>query len=405
MEEEQSNFLLDGIYSQTNSDYEDYKNKDESSSHNGNIQSNNNLDEISQNSININDFSNIFESQIERILLAPTEGFSNDSDEDKQIFFPEKPDFSQISKDNFEPKFLKNILEIGNLKVYLQPYLNFLNNLSSEDIKYIEEEVYDCLKLDQNNHIQFLAKKRKRRNEQKIHSKLDIDNMMRQIKTSIINKIREFFNKSFNSELLNNDFSETKNVLDTESNRKFIFSPIYKIFEGKVSSKYKKLKNKEEYNKEKISELRKKFPDSKNYLDKNFHEYLNIIRYGEEETHHNLKTIEQNLPKIEQLIEEIENKYKKEKPEELEELSKYIIKFILLLYNYERYYFAKSKRRHQRKEPPEKKFEIKNIDFDQSTNISNLNDSFSDLQNKYNFKKDTQNIYDDLSERDESFEN
>ena len=339
-------------------------------------------------------------------IYSQTNYFDEDYENEDYSYYASPTHFSthvDKSKDDFEPNSLQIILEIRNLRSYLQPYLN---NLSSEDIKDIEEEINDSLKLNHNDHIRFLEKKRKKRKEQEQErnkrSKFDNDNMIRKMKTKIINMIREFVNKAFDSQILDNDFSETKNILNTISNREFIYSPIYKIFEGKISKRYKKIKNKEEeYNKEIISELRIKFPDSKNYLDKNFHDYLNIIRYGEEETHQNLPKIKQNLPKIEQLITEMKNKLKIENQKEL---SKYIIKFTLLLYNYERYYFAKSKRRHQRKEPSEEKSEIKNLDNDQSSNINDLNDSFSDLQNNDIFSTRPKEFMMTISEEDESID-
>jgi hypothetical protein len=278
------------------------------------------------NSSNSNNILNSF-SQTE-------ESIPNNSD--PRTIGPESTDSSteHKSKDDFEPKSYEDLYKVENL----EPYTQFL---SPEDIKEIQDEVYDDCSFNDFDHREYLKLKRNRKKEQKYekHSKLANDNIIRKIKTLIINMIRESINNTFGSKILDNAFEVLKNVLDTESNRKFIFSPIYKLFEGRISSKYK-IKNYENYNKEQIINLLKNHPEAKEYLNKNFHEYLDIIRNGGE-------TTLQNFPKIEELIRKIENKNQFENSKKQ---SKYIIKFLLLLYNYERYYYAKSKRRHQRKE-------------------------------------------------------
>jgi hypothetical protein len=269
-------------------------------------------------------------------------GFSESipNNSDPRTIGPESTDSSteHKSKDDFEPISYEDLYNVENLEPYIQIKSKFL---SPEDIKEIQDEVYDGCSFNDFDHREYLKLKRNRKKEQKYekHSKLANDNIIRKIKTLIINMIRESINNTFGSKILDNAFEVFKNVLDTESNRKFIFSPIYKLFEGRISSKYK-IKNYENYNKEQIINLLKNHPEAKEYLNKNFHEYLDIIRNGGE-------TTLQNFPKIEELIRKIENKNQFENPKKQ---SKYIIKFLLLLYNYERYYYAKSKRRHQRKE-------------------------------------------------------
>ena len=282
------------------------------------------------NSSNSNNILNNSED-IDNGFSQKKESIPNNSD--PRTIGPESTDSSteHKSKDDFEPKSYEDLYNVENLEPYIQIKSKFL---SPEDIKEIKDEVYDDCSFNDFDHKEYLKLKRNRKKEQKDekHSKLANDNIIRKIKTLMINKIRKSINNTFGSKILDNVFKSSKNVLDTESNRKFIFSQIYKLFEGRISSKYK-IKNYENYNKEQITNLIKNNPEAKEYLNKNFHEYLDIIRYGGENTL-------QNFPKIEELIREIENKNQFENPKEQ---SKYIIKFLLLLFNYERYYYAKSK--------------------------------------------------------------
>jgi hypothetical protein len=176
-------------------------------------------------------------------------------------------------------------------------------------------------------------------NSKGTHNKNSHDNIIRKIKTLIINIIRKYLNNIHNIDIKDTDFKTSKNVVDLVSNRETLMNPISQFFKtATISKKYKKISK--EYNK-KIIETIEKGNDikKKQLLEMSLHDYLDIITLKNK--NHDLK----DFPNLKQIIEEITSKLQNDSKKDALELSKYIIRFVLLLFNYEKYLYSKEPRK------------------------------------------------------------
>ena len=269
---------------------------------------------------------------------------------------------NQYSKDDFEYYDLQKIIDLLE-KFGIYNFTEHLKKLEPNEIQDILQDLVIILTSDNKKNIRnnkdFLKNKRERNEENNlekrlkgrpkkntplkftegIHDKFCPDNIIRKIKTKTINTIRIYLNNKFKINIKDTDFQTTKNVIDLKSNRETVMNPISEFFKNSISTKNKNTESKK-YNKELIEAIEKGNDPYKKYLIKKpLHYFLDNIT---------LKNVDNNLkdfPNVGQIIKEITEKYQKNTKEDSLELSKYIIRFVFLLFNYERYLYSKEPRK------------------------------------------------------------
>jgi hypothetical protein len=348
---------------------------DENSSLNLNIYTSNSYLEFnyqSNNDLNLEKVGKIFQdknlfNKNGETVPSQNQNNSENSIPKKNNDFELNQDKVQYSQDDFPYYDLNNIVILLE-KVGIHNFtVDHFSKFNSNEIQKIIEEIDIILTGNNKKKLTsltsykcFLKKKRERNEENKnekndkgrprkdkplkntegIHDKFCYDNIIRKIKTKVINKIRNYLNKIFNLQLKDTDFKTSKNVIDLKSNRETVMNPISKFFKNKISKKNKNTKN-EEYNKDIIEAIEKGNDSNKiNLLNKSLHDYLDVITLKKENT--DLK----DFFVLEQIIEEI---IKKDSKEDSLEQSIYIIRFVFLLFNYERFLYSKEPRKSSKK--------------------------------------------------------
>ena len=185
------------------------------------------------------------------------------------------------------------------------------------------------------------VKGRKKKNEDKAQGFKDCysnDNIIISIKSTLADSLIKFFNyKGLNLKRI--DYSMFQKEFKIKKNLEFINGPVYKILSLKVSDKNILTKDRNLYNREIIKNIRNNpgHEEIKYLLNMTLHEFMDIIRHNNKELEK--KDIFDYIITIEEILN---NKIEKKKGNDL---NKYLTKYLMLFYNYERYYDCKTARK------------------------------------------------------------
>ena len=164
------------------------------------------------------------------------------------------------------------------------------------------------------------------------------ENIMIIIKSLVIKSIIKFFNDlNLNVKLIDNniflkEFKRDKNLY-------FLESPISKLLSLKIKDEYRNISDKENYNANIINKILRN-PGNENLkkmLNKSLHEYLDIMRHNDEEA--DKSKMYSSLDNIDTFVDYIMQNFIQINKDINQ--NKYMTKFLLLFYNFERYLFVK----------------------------------------------------------------
>ena len=162
------------------------------------------------------------------------------------------------------------------------------------------------------------------------------DNMIISIKSTVAGDLVNFFNnKGLNLKSI--DYSKFQKEFKMKKNLEFINGPVYKILSLDISKRNKNTPV--NYNHKIIYNIINNpgNEEIKYLLNMTLHEFMDIIRHNNEELEE--KEIFKNVIRIEEILnKQIEKK-------KGIDLNKYITKYLMLFYNYERYYYCKTARK------------------------------------------------------------
>ena len=242
-----------------------------------------------------------------------------------------------LYNDYQEPNFY-NYEQFGFFLPQSQSYnINDSNELSDEEFRRLYFTDENSTK--DKNIIIGRRKKNGKYNEIAKHDKFSFDNVMRKIKTSLLNFLVKILNSSLKSNIgrfrpLNKTMKES---LNKRENMELLDAKIKDIFSktkmNKVSEKNGEKKGKSKSNKELIDKI---YEDNKekqtiNILDMTFEEFL-------------IDTRDNNLEAFLQIIKQKESKIESNNKNKNFDIEKYMIEFTKLLFGYKKWFNDKTER-------------------------------------------------------------
>ena len=253
---------------------------------------------------------------------------------------------------------IKNLFLYNNNNSYKKILENFIKDSTieqaEEDLKVIQRKRKRNTKNENKNEKKKKydpGRKLKSDISERKHNKMKDDNIVLKIKTKIFKEILNFLNNILNT---NHEESNKKKLreldynlirqMKRDTNLKLLNMTLKDIFSQEISSKIKTVKNnsnelfiKNIMNKKKYNEIIKFF------FDLQLREWINLftmkknIKCFKNLSMESYNEINQKLPKVDILLNDILNKNKNNK--------KYLSYFIFYLYNFENYFLSKQSRR------------------------------------------------------------
>ena len=290
------------------------------------------------------------------------------------------PELSQLNLNEEDEDGLKRFIS-------LQEIYNFLNKiLGEEEIKNIfnnsknleNKQHYNFMKNKKNfikkknlnEDIKYNIKKRGRKTNKtknKIHNKESPDNILRKIKNRLFKYIWIFLNKILNLEgdkkLAKLNYVKNISSLQREREINCLDMKLKDIFSSDISEKYKK--RPKDYNKKIIEDIINEIPKNENELKEyktkifslniTYRDFINLfmkkinisylVQQNEESELIDIDLINNSLYDIKYFIREEKNKHQND----------YFCSLLFYLFNIERYYNLKQKRKQKKKEIKENK--------------------------------------------------
>ena len=253
---------------------------------------------------------------------------------------------------------IKNLFLYNNNNSYKKILENFIKDSTieqaEEDLKVIQRKRKRNTKNENKNENKKKydpGRKLKSDISERKHNKMKDDNIVLKIKTKIFKEILNFLNNILNT---NHEESNKKKLreldynlirqMKRDTNLKLLNMTLKDIFSQEISSKIKTVKNnsnelfiKNIMNKKKYNEIIKFF------FDLQLREWINLftmkknIKCFKNLSMESYNEINQKLPKVDILLNDILNKNKNNK--------EYLSYFIFYLYNFENYFLSKQSRR------------------------------------------------------------
>ena len=157
-------------------------------------------------------------------------------------------------------------------------------------------EVTSALPGNKNNNVNYISNSVNINRRKKKFRKYDPDCLRKKIKHLVLKYALEFINSKIDkkkNKIKNISDAQIKNTL-IKFERKFLHKSLGNIFSTSISKKYSRFKDEENFNKNKINELKLLDKDIKNILDIKFNECLNhFICKKSNEKLNGMKTINQ----------------------------------------------------------------------------------------------------------------
>ena len=207
-------------------------------------------------------------------------------------------------------------------------------------------------KITKNKNIFGKGRKRKIDLSIRAHNKFSYDNIIKQIKAILFNNLIAFCNNILESENINVKLKKINykyvNKLDKKNELELFEMTIKQIISQEISSKYTNFKP--DYNKEIIAQILEERKDNEflnSLFEMPYRQWIDIfilklnnINYKNDKSlvgfdEENFKKIEENIPKISEVLFNINSKYD----------IKYLHSFLSCLYNYEQWFLIKRNRR------------------------------------------------------------
>ena len=323
----------------------------------------------------------------------------NKKDEEKDEVKEKTPDIEiHLNSDNLKDikenkEQMPTLYLYDKIKYDIFPKMNLKEEIKESFIrsefiineeKKMSDEAYNSKKTRKrglNKSNEEIKKKRGRKKNDdpsnSAHNKDSPDNIIKKIKSKLLEYLLKFINDLLNSLKENNkvyfnidnknekeenepiikkiDYNKIVNDMKRQNNLSFLKMELKEFLSNKISSKYSTLSK--DSNKKTINKLLNKEKDNliiKYIFNLKFGDWIDIFTYKKEVEdfgsidNESIKKIEKYFQKVDSLLKEIYN---------LENGNDYFSLFISLLYNFERWFFVKQNR--DRKDKIEKK-KIKN---------------------------------------------
>ena len=227
----------------------------------------------------------------------------------------------------------------------------FLKLMNIGPIKLRKQEKWEN-KAAKNKNIFGKCRKRKIDLSIRAHNKFSYDNIIKKNKAILFNNLIAFCNNILESENINVKLKKINykyvNKLDKKNELELFEMTIKQVISKEISSKYTSLNP--DYNKEKIAQILEERKDNeflKSLFKMPYRQWIDIfilklnnINYKNDKSlvgldAENFKKIEENMPKISEVLININSKYD----------IKYLHSFLSCLYNYEQWFLIKRNRR------------------------------------------------------------
>ena len=323
------------------------------------------------NSFNYEEEDYFFLNNVPYNLLNKTEQEKSNISQDSKSASTKK------NEENNEPELYtsNNILNIFNKESYKDIFSENLKKVKFSE--YIEDNLqptkkrirsdfnYDNLFLQSNNNSKNDVKKKKRgreakeNNKRETHDKRSPDNIIKKIKAYIFIYTLSFLNdilkKNFrynNVELLKLDYKYVNN-LQKEQDLDFLNMSLKDLFSKEISPKYNKFKYPKDYNKKLIENILKDGNDIilfalkmtlRDWLDlftlkKSVEDIINKYNNNHTDKENLIKKIGESLIGVDKILNKIDDNSDED----------YMARFLLCLYNYERWFHLKKSRDKKKK--------------------------------------------------------